>query len=81
MASKRGSSRRAVKDLGRFSGYGLAWAFTTLLGLLVGLKLDQWLGTVPWLTLLGSFAGAASGFYTMYIRLIVKPEHEKNDSA
>ncbi|NNF27360.1 MAG: AtpZ/AtpI family protein [Gemmatimonadetes bacterium] len=68
----------AFRDLGRFSGYGMAWAFTTLLGFWVGLKLDEWLGTVPWLTILGAFGGAASGFYTLYVRFIVEPESKKD---
>ncbi|MGI9625231.1 MAG: AtpZ/AtpI family protein, partial [Longimicrobiales bacterium] len=64
-----GTEGGAFQDLGRYSGYGMAWAFTTLLGFFVGLKLDGWLGSVPWLTILGAFAGAGAGFYTLYIRL------------
>jgi len=66
------------RDLGRYSGYGMAWAFTTLLGFWIGLKLDEWLGSVPWLTILGAFAGAASGFYTLYVRLVVEPDSKKD---
>ena len=73
---QRGS---AMREMGRYSGYGLAWALTTLLGFFVGLKLDGWLGTVPWLTLLGAFAGAGSGFYTLYVRFVVEPESKKHD--
>ncbi|MGI9625823.1 MAG: AtpZ/AtpI family protein [Longimicrobiales bacterium] len=43
------------------------------MGFFVGLKLDGWLGSVPWLTILGAFAGAGAGFYTLYIRLLVEP--------
>ena len=73
-----GEPSGAFRDVGRYSGYGLAWAFTTLLGFWIGLELDQWLGSVPWLTILGAFAGAAAGFYTLYVRLIVEPESLKD---
>ena len=69
----------AFRDLGRYSGYGMAWAFTTLLGFWVGLELDEWLGTVPWLTLIGAFAGAGAGFYTLYVRFIVEPTTVKDE--
>lgn len=57
----------------------MAWAFTTLLGFFVGLKLDAWLGSVPWLTIAGAFAGAGAGFYTLYMRLIVEPESMEDE--
>ena len=31
-----------------------------------GYKLDQWLGSTPWLTLLGALVGASAGFYAIY---------------
>jgi F0F1-type ATP synthase assembly protein I len=47
-------------------------AASTLLFLWLGTKADAWLGTEPWLALLGAFTGAGAGFYHMYQHLIVR---------
>lgn len=64
-----------AKDLGvmAYMGHGLTWAASTLLFLWVGNEADRWLGTEPWLALLGAFMGAVAGFYHMYHHLIVVP--------
>jgi hypothetical protein len=36
-------------------------ALSTLLFLYLGTRADGWLGTEPWLTLIGAFVGAARG--------------------
>jgi F0F1-type ATP synthase assembly protein I len=58
--------RRVVRELGRFTGFGLAWALSVLVFLLGGYWLDGRLGTLPWLTILGAFVGAAGGFVSLY---------------
>lgn len=64
--------------VGAYVGHGLTWAVSTLLFLWVGNEMDRWLGTEPWLALLGAFTGAGAGFYHMYHHLIVAPrEREK----
>jgi F0F1-type ATP synthase assembly protein I len=61
-----------------YVGYGLTWALSTLLFLWLGSRADGWLGTEPWLALVGAFVGAAAGFYHMYHHLVVVPrEREK----
>jgi F0F1-type ATP synthase assembly protein I len=55
-----------VRELGRFTGFGLAWALSVLVFLLAGYWLDGRLGTLPWLTILGAFVGAAGGFVSLY---------------
>jgi F0F1-type ATP synthase assembly protein I len=60
-------------DAGRLMGVGLTAALSILLFLWLGTVGDRLLGTEPWLTLLGVFAGAAAGFYHMYHHLVVAP--------
>ena len=53
----------AVSD-GWMSGGSL---FTSVLaGTLLGLALDAWLNTAPWLVVTGIVAGSVSGFYRMW---------------
>lgn len=56
-----------------YLGYGLTWAASTLLFLWLGTKADEWLGSEPWLALLGAFVGAGAGFYYMVRHLLVAP--------
>ncbi|HET7692590.1 MAG TPA: AtpZ/AtpI family protein [Gemmatimonadota bacterium] len=58
--------KRVVREVGRFTGFGLAWALSVLFFLLIGYWLDGKLGTLPWFTILGAFLGAAGGFVSLY---------------
>ena len=72
-APHRPSERaQVVRALGRYTGYGLTWALAVLLFLLIGYWLDGRLGTLPWLTILGAFIGAAGGFVSLYKGLIAE---------
>ncbi len=66
MGANEPDQRRVVRELGRYTGFGLAWALSVLLFLLIGYWLDGRLGTLPWLTMLGAFIGAAGGFLSLY---------------
>lgn len=57
--------QRVLREVGRFTGFGLAWALSVLFFLLIGYWLDQRLGTLPWLTIAGAFLGAAGGFISL----------------
>lgn len=61
-----------------YLGYGLTWALSTLLFLWLGSRADAWLGTEPWLTLIGAFVGAGAGFYYMYRNLV---DAQRRDEA
>lgn len=62
-----GDDRRAIaREVGRYTGFGLTWALSVLLFLMLGYWLDGHLGTLPWLTILGAFVGAAGGFLSLY---------------
>ena len=71
---ERGTTRAkgptGMQAAGPYLGLGLTWALSTLLFLWLGSKADEWLGTDPWLTLIGAFTGAAAGFYYMYRHLM-----------
>lgn len=68
--------------VGQHMGYGLTWALSTLLFLLIGLWADGKLGTRPFLTILGAFIGGAAGFYSMYRHMVVDPrERGRSDEG
>lgn len=82
MARPPERERSAAVSVAEHLGYGLSLAASTLLFLWLGSKADDWLGTEPWLTLLGAFIGAGAGFYHMYHQLIVVPrerDRKQND--
>ena len=39
---------------------------------LVGYKVDDWLGTTPWITLVGAFLGLAVAFYNLFRRVAAR---------
>lgn len=64
-----------------YLGHGLTLAASTLLFLWLGTKADGWLGTEPWLALVGAFVGAGAGFYHMVHHLIVAPQSKRNEKV
>lgn len=68
-------------DVASYLGHGLTLAASTLLFLWLGTKADGWLGTEPWLALVGAFVGAGAGFYHMVHHLIVAPQSKRNEKA
>ncbi len=56
----------AFKKYLRFSTVGLEMGFSVLIGLFAGQYLDSWLGTEPWLLLVGLLMGAVAGFRRLY---------------
>jgi ATP synthase protein I len=57
------------EDINRKSGIAYAAAFSlfasVVSGLIAGWLADRWLGTGPWLLVLGIVLGAAAGFYEL----------------
>jgi hypothetical protein len=60
-------------DVSRYMSAGLVWALSTLMFLFGGSWVDGKLGTGPWLTLVGAFVGASTGFWWMIRELVVVP--------
>lgn len=69
-------------SVGQHAGWGLTIAGSIGLFLFLGYQLDQRLGTMPILTILGALGGAAGGFYSMFRRLVsgsAEPKDEEGD--
>jgi ATP synthase protein I len=62
----RRPDRRWIRQVGVLSGVGLTLVISTVLGLWGGYALDGWLGTKPWLMLVGLLLGIASGFVNLF---------------
>ena len=73
MGERQTTKPNQAVEASRYLGIGLTWALSTALFLYLGSLADRWLGTEPWLTLVGAFAGASAGFYYMIHHLIVAP--------
>ena len=58
--------RRWVRQVGVLSGVGLTLVISTVLGFWGGYVLDGWLGTKPWLMLMGLLFGIAAGFVNLF---------------
>ena len=56
----------AWKALGELSTIGMTLVIATVIGLAGGYYLDRWLGTSPWLTLIGLLFGIAAGFVNLF---------------
>jgi F0F1-type ATP synthase assembly protein I len=72
---RQGSS---AADASKYVSTGLTWALSTMLFLYLGTVADEWLGTAPWLTLIGAFVGAAAGFWYMYYHLVIEPQRQRD---
>lgn len=57
---------------------GGAFVGSILSGFLLGYLADRWLGTDPWLVVIGIIAGSVSGFYQMW-RLATKGDRGRAD--
>ena len=60
------TDRQLIRQIGVYSGVGLTLVISTVLGLWGGHVLDGWLGTAPWLTLIGLLLGIVSGFVNLF---------------
>jgi ATP synthase protein I len=79
MAQQREPPHKHAAEAAKYVSAGLTWAMSTLLFLWGGTVADRWLGTAPWLTLIGAFVGAAAGFWYMYYHLVIKPQRQDRD--
>jgi len=68
----------AWKSLGELSTVGMALVLATVIGLAGGYYLDKWLGTSPWLTLIGLGFGIVAGFVNLF-RTVNRAERKVDD--
>lgn len=61
--------RKLIRMVGVLSTVGLTMVFATVIGLFIGLKLDEWLGTAPWLTGLFLLLGIFAGFRNLFLHV------------
>jgi ATP synthase protein I len=61
---------------------GIGWilAISVVGGTLGGYYADRWLGTSPWLTLLGIALGMAAGFLSVFRTLLGNEKKRKSSS-
>jgi ATP synthase protein I len=70
----------AWKSVGELASIGVALVLATVIGLGAGYYADRWLGTSPWLTLVGLGLGIAAGFVTLF-RSVKSAERNLKDDA
>jgi F0F1-type ATP synthase assembly protein I len=76
---KESVQSQLISAAGRYMGYGLSWALSTLLFLLGGWWLDGKVGTAPLFTILGAFVGGGTGFYSLYRHIVADPQDQNED--
>jgi len=65
---EKGPEERSLQGT-QFIGLGVEMVVPIVLLMYVGYRLDAWLGSKPWLFLLGALLGIAVGFYGMFKRV------------
>lgn len=59
--------RKLIRTIGVLSTVGLVLVFATVIGLFIGIKLDKWLGTSPWLAAVFLLLGIFAGFRNLFL--------------
>ncbi len=73
--------RQLMKSLSFLSSLGISMVAASFIGLFIGIYLDKWLGTSPWMTLIWLGIGIASGFRNIFIltRRALRDQDEDQD--
>ena len=66
MNGPRTTRAELARTIGALSTVGLSFVLAIVLGAWFGRTLDAWLGTSPWLFMLGFFLGLAAGILNVY---------------
>lgn len=66
------------KSVGELLSIGMTMVVATVIGLAAGWAGDRWLGTTPWLTMLGLGCGIAAAFVTL-VRTVRSIEDRRDD--
>lgn len=75
--------RQLFRTLGFLSSVGISMVAATFIGLAMGIGLDRWLGTSPWMTLIFLGFGIVAGFRNIYIlteRELKRQQDESDES-
>jgi ATP synthase protein I len=71
--------KQFLKSLGVLSSIGISVVLAIIIGILFGLKLDEWFGTAPLFFFIFLFIGIVAGFRNIFV--IVKRETRKDSSG
>jgi ATP synthase protein I len=71
---------RFLRRLGLLSTMALTPVFAMGIGFFIGLKLDQWLGTSPWLTGFFTVLGIVAGFREFF-RFVKRSQENLEDEG
>lgn len=55
------------KSMAMLASMGIAMVVSTFIGLVIGIYLDKYFDTKPWLTIIFLFFGIAAGFRNIYL--------------
>ena len=59
--------RQLMKSLSFLSSLGISMVAASFIGLFIGVYLDKWLDTKPWMTMIWLGFGIAAGFRNIFI--------------
>jgi ATP synthase protein I len=76
MPLSKEEKQRVFRDLRLYGSLGIEMAAAVLIGTLMGYWADKWLGTQPWVLIIGFIFGAAAGFRSLY-RVISREDLDK----
>ncbi|MBI5892761.1 MAG: AtpZ/AtpI family protein [Deltaproteobacteria bacterium] len=62
-----GENQGPLKRLAFVSSIGISMVLATFIGLYIGIKLDDFFSTKPWLTIIFLLFGIAAGFRNIYV--------------
>lgn len=63
---KNTGPRGVLKGLATLASMGITMAASTFIGLIIGIYLDKYFSTKPWLTIIFLFFGIAAGFKNLH---------------
>lgn len=69
---KKSSWPEVMRSLSPYLNIGWMFVVSVGIGLFGGYQADVWLGTEPWLFLVGAFVGIAIGFYSFFLIVLRK---------
>jgi ATP synthase protein I len=71
--------KKLLKSLGVLSSIGISVVLAIAIGVFMGVKLDEWFGTAPWLFFIFLFIGIVAGFRNIFV--IIARELKKDGSS
>lgn len=78
---RKGQETRLAAEAARYLGFGMQWALSTGLFLVLGWVVDRWLGTLPLFLIIGAFLGAGAGFWSLYYHMVIEPRERQREQS